>query len=126
MSLEQALKENTETMKQLIAVMEAARSMGCQGSEKVVLVEQPAGTPPAKAEAKSAAKPEAAAVPPSGVALTYRDVQKAFLALVNKDHDTAVALVAELDVLTLKAFEKADQAKLAELLALIEEKSNAI
>lgn len=126
MSLEQALKENTETMKQLIAVMEAARSTGCQGSEKVALVEKPASTPPAKAEVKSAAKPEAAAASPSEATLTYKDVQKAFLALVNKDHDTAVALVAELGVPTLKAFEKADQAKLAELLALIEEKSNAI
>ena len=107
MSLEKAILENTETLKQLIAVIEAAGAVGVQGSNKAK-VEHPVG----KNAAPEKAKPAAPA------ALVYADIQKPFLKLVQTNRDAAVALLAELGAPSLKAFEGQPE-KFAEILAAI-------
>ena len=104
MSLEKAILENTETLKQLIAVIEAAGVVGVQGSNKAK-VEHPVSKTPAPEKAKPAA-------------LVYADIQKPFLNLVQTNRDAAVALLAELGAPSLKAFEGQPE-KFAEILATI-------
>lgn len=93
MSLEQHLKENTEAIKQLIAVIQAAGITTVAGN-----------TPEPGAN-----EPSQPIVPPAGSApeasaeqLEYSDIQKPFLRLVNKNKDAALALLKELGVNTLR------------------------
>ena len=110
MSLEKAILENTETLKQLIAVIEAAGAVGVQGSNKAKVEHPVAKTPaPEKAKVEKPAEP---------AALVYADIQKPFLKLVQTNRDAAVALLAELGAPSLKAFEGQPE-KFAEILAAI-------
>ena len=85
MSLEHELQQNTEALNRLADVIRAARLAGCSSEES---------TPPPSAPAAE-----------SPSELTYADIQKPFLKLVQRDRAKAVALLAELGVPTLKAIE---------------------
>lgn len=88
MSLEQALKENTEAITRLIAAINAAGVTTC--------AQEPAAQP------SVTTLPVVDAPLPR---LAYADIQKPFLKLVNANRDKAVALLAELGVPSLKAIE---------------------
>jgi hypothetical protein len=102
MSLEKAVQENTEAINRLIATIEAARTTGSVGSDKVK-VEHPVAQDVKKEEA---AQP------------TYDDVRKAFKALLLADRPAAVKLLADLGVANLGEVEKKPET-FAEVLAAI-------
>lgn len=103
MSLEKAIQENTEAVRALIAVM--------QGNTK----QAPAEVAPARATPVAA--PAAPAETPP--ALSYADVQKPFLKLVSANRDAALALLAEMEVKSLKGIED-KPATFSDVLARIE------
>lgn len=114
MSLEQALQQNTEALNRLADVIRAAGLATCATEHPQ---EKSAPSPPA---ATKVAKEEAAAAFPSE--LTYADIQKPFLKLVNANRDKAVALLAELGAPTLQTFKDKPE-KFASILAKIQEAS---
>jgi len=106
MSLEQAVKENTEAIRELIA---ALKTQGATCAASVPVVAQPAQPKEAAAETK-VEEP-----------LKYEAIQKPFLKLANKDRPAAVALLAQLGV---KKLDGVKTEQYAEVLSLIEEQLN--
>ena len=112
MSLEQALKENTETMLRLIAALEAARTVGCEGTAEAELPHSVA--PPEKA---------AEAVEPTPETLTYDDVKKPFLKLIQAKRDAAMGVMAHFGVKNMQHIPQTQEA-FAEARTLILEALN--
>jgi hypothetical protein len=109
MSLEQAIQQNTDALNKLIALMEAARTTGCQGSEKVKVLH--AITEPTPG------------VEDTPVTLTYDDVKKPFLKLVTANRDAALGIMAHFNVTTMQKIPQTQEA-FAEAIKMIEEAAN--
>lgn len=125
MSLEEALKQNTEAINKLIAAIAAfpVPSAGAGGATAVQEAKKPEGGKPSTGSAKES---EGSAVPKDTgewVQLEYkRDIREPFLHLLNTNRDKAMALLAELGVANLKGYESHPE-KYAFLAAKIEEAS---
>lgn len=110
MSLEKQLQENTEALRELIAVLKA---QGNTCSANVPVDKQPA----------QPREKEPAAETKVDEPLKYEYIQKPFLKLATKDRDAAVALLATLGAKKLDAFKDKPE-EFERILGLIEEKLN--
>ena len=117
MSLEQRLEANTEALLRLAAVIEAAGVVTTGGREVAHPVEKAE-----KPSTPAGAKPEKTASDDLPAALTYEDIRKPFLRLVNADKSKALALLAELGVETLQDF-KDKPAEFARILEAVKKAS---
>ena len=115
MSLEQALQANTEALQAMTAAILNTRAAGVAKQEKAAGTALP---PKQAAEAEQRTKPAAPATAPAVV--TYDNVAKPFLKLVEvKSRDAAIATIAPLKALNeVKAGEQ-HPGQYAELLAKI-------
>lgn len=111
MSLEDAIKENTQVMRELIAALKGANTPA--QVQVVGKPEEAVGTPLTEAPSGAPAPEE----------LSYEYIQKPFLKLVNKNRAAAVALLESLGAKKLDAFRHKTE-EYPRILALIEEKLN--
>lgn len=120
MSLEQAIKENTEAVKALTELLLKSKVTSVVEGKKSE--EKPAATQPA--ETTSGAKSEPAAESPSEE-VKFDDIKKLFLKLVNKKgKPVAIELLTSFGAAKLSDLE-ADTGKHANIKKAIEEKINA-
>jgi len=108
MSLEDAIKENTAAVRELILALRAG-TPASKGDIKAV-AEAPYGAAEVKKSTGSAKESEGSAASSdtgeSTQELNYaEDVRKPFLALLNSKRDAAMKVLADLGVANLKGFE---------------------
>jgi aminoglycoside/choline kinase family phosphotransferase len=120
MSLEQSIAANTEALNRLAAAIEAAGFGGTAGSDNGKIVH------PVAKSVVADKKPEVDVEKPVevDVELTYDDVKKPFLRLVNADKEKALGLLNELGLATLKEIEGKPE-KYAAVLAAIKKAAGA-
>lgn len=100
MSLELALKENTDTMKELIAALQASSKVAV--TAKAEPAKKPASSPAAPAPAVATpASTVAAPVAEPSTSIDFDTLKKVFLQLAGKDRSSAEAVLKEFKVAKL-------------------------